>query len=160
MEWVSHYGCSTASLAPRFSLGSEVSCLFSISQPRALRHRKACMFERESCFKSVARCRHTEPTRRRICTSARHAPACKLRQCPTKTVDSSRTNCFGQRSRSSSNLEYWRDDMKIVLTSSPAAGHVNPLLVVAGMLQNAGHETAIYTGSLFREKAQAAGSRF
>jgi UDP:flavonoid glycosyltransferase YjiC (YdhE family) len=50
--------------------------------------------------------------------------------------------------------------MKIVLTSSPAAGHVNPLLVVAGMLQNAGHETAMYTGSMFREKAQAAGSRF
>jgi UDP:flavonoid glycosyltransferase YjiC (YdhE family) len=50
--------------------------------------------------------------------------------------------------------------MKIVLAASPIAGHVNPLLVVARMLQNAGHETAIYTGSLFREKAQAAGSRF
>ncbi len=50
--------------------------------------------------------------------------------------------------------------MKIVLASSPAAGHLNPLLVVARMLQNAGHETAIYTGSLFREKAQAVGAKF
>jgi UDP:flavonoid glycosyltransferase YjiC (YdhE family) len=50
--------------------------------------------------------------------------------------------------------------MKIVLAASPIAGHVNPLLVVARILQNAGHETAMYTGSQFREKAQAAGSRF
>jgi MGT family glycosyltransferase len=50
--------------------------------------------------------------------------------------------------------------MKIVLAASPIAGHVNPLLVVARILQNAGHETAMYTGSQFRKKAQAAGSRF
>jgi MGT family glycosyltransferase len=50
--------------------------------------------------------------------------------------------------------------MKIVLAATPVAGHVNPLLVVARMLKNAGHETAIYTGSLFREKARATGSKF
>ena len=48
--------------------------------------------------------------------------------------------------------------MKIVLAASPIAGHVNPLLVVARILQNAGHETAMYTGSQFRKKAQAAGT--
>src|SRR5580698_3820792 len=50
--------------------------------------------------------------------------------------------------------------MKIVFAASPIAGHVNPLLVVARMLKNAGHETAIYTGSVFRKKAEATGSTF
>jgi UDP:flavonoid glycosyltransferase YjiC (YdhE family) len=50
--------------------------------------------------------------------------------------------------------------MKVLLASSPIAGHLNPLLVAAGMLKNAGHETALYTGSLFRGKIEAAGVRF
>jgi MGT family glycosyltransferase len=50
--------------------------------------------------------------------------------------------------------------MKVLLASSPVTGHVNPLLVIARILRDTGHETAIYTGSLFREKVQAAGVEF
>lgn len=50
--------------------------------------------------------------------------------------------------------------MKILLASMPATGHFNPLLVVARILKNAGHEPVIYTGKLFRDKTEAAGIRF
>ena len=50
--------------------------------------------------------------------------------------------------------------MKVLLASTPASGHVSPLLVIARMLRNAGHETAIYTGSVFRKKVLAAGVGF
>jgi MGT family glycosyltransferase len=50
--------------------------------------------------------------------------------------------------------------MRVLLASSPIAGHVNPLLVVGRILKNAGHETALYTGSLFRKKIEAAGLGF
>ena len=36
--------------------------------------------------------------------------------------------------------------MKVLFAASPFTGHVNPLLVAARVLQNAGHETALYTG--------------
>jgi MGT family glycosyltransferase len=55
---------------------------------------------------------------------------------------------------------YSRKKMKVLLASIPASGHVNPLLVLARMLRNAGHETAIYTGSVFRKKVRAAGIGF
>lgn len=50
--------------------------------------------------------------------------------------------------------------MKILLASVPATGHFNPLLVAARHLKKTGHETAIYTSVLFREKIEAAGVRF
>ncbi|HEY4049118.1 MAG TPA: nucleotide disphospho-sugar-binding domain-containing protein [Acidobacteriaceae bacterium] len=50
--------------------------------------------------------------------------------------------------------------MKVLLASIPATGHFNPLLVVARILKKAGHETAFYTSTLFRESIEAAGSRF
>jgi MGT family glycosyltransferase len=50
--------------------------------------------------------------------------------------------------------------MKILLASIPATGHFNPLLVAANILKKAGHETAFVTSALFREKIEAAGSRF
>jgi MGT family glycosyltransferase len=50
--------------------------------------------------------------------------------------------------------------MKVLFASIPAAGHFNPPFVAARMLKKAGHETAIYTGTLFREKIEAAGVRF
>jgi UDP:flavonoid glycosyltransferase YjiC (YdhE family) len=50
--------------------------------------------------------------------------------------------------------------MKVLFAATPVIGHVNPLLVAARILQNAGHETAFYTGSLFREKIESAGIRF
>lgn len=50
--------------------------------------------------------------------------------------------------------------MKVLLASSPLAGHLNPMLVAARVLKNAGHTVAFYTGSLFRENIEAAGMRF
>jgi UDP:flavonoid glycosyltransferase YjiC (YdhE family) len=46
--------------------------------------------------------------------------------------------------------------MKVLFAASPVIGHVNPLLVAARVLQNAGHETALYTGTHFREKIESA----
>jgi MGT family glycosyltransferase len=50
--------------------------------------------------------------------------------------------------------------MKVLFATTPAVGHVNPMLVAARVLQNAGHETAVYTGTVFREKIESAGMSF
>jgi MGT family glycosyltransferase len=50
--------------------------------------------------------------------------------------------------------------MKVLFASSPIIGHVNPMLVAARVLKNAGHTVAFYTGSLFREKIESAGIHF
>jgi UDP:flavonoid glycosyltransferase YjiC (YdhE family) len=50
--------------------------------------------------------------------------------------------------------------MKILLASIPTTGHFNPILVAARILKEAGHETAIYTGVIFRDKIEKAGVRF
>ena len=50
--------------------------------------------------------------------------------------------------------------MKILLASMPATGHFNPVLVAARILKEAGHETAIYTSVVFREKTERAEVRF
>jgi UDP:flavonoid glycosyltransferase YjiC (YdhE family) len=50
--------------------------------------------------------------------------------------------------------------MKILLASIPATGHFNPILVAARILKEAGHETAIYTSVVFRERIEGAEVRF
>jgi MGT family glycosyltransferase len=50
--------------------------------------------------------------------------------------------------------------MKVLLTSIQGTGHINPVLVVAGILTKAGHEPVIYTSKLFRDKIEAAGIPF
>ena len=50
--------------------------------------------------------------------------------------------------------------MKILFAATPLTGHVNPTFAAARALKEAGHTTALYTGSLFREKVEAAGIRF
>ena len=50
--------------------------------------------------------------------------------------------------------------MKILLASIPATGHFNPILVAARILKEAGHETAIYTSLVFRDKIERAEVRF
>jgi UDP:flavonoid glycosyltransferase YjiC (YdhE family) len=50
--------------------------------------------------------------------------------------------------------------MKILLASIPATGHFNPILVAARILKEAGHETAIYTSVVFRDKIEKTGVRF
>jgi UDP:flavonoid glycosyltransferase YjiC (YdhE family) len=53
-----------------------------------------------------------------------------------------------------------RSYMKILLASIPATGHFNPVLVAARILKEAGHETAIYTSVVFRDKIERAEVRF
>jgi UDP:flavonoid glycosyltransferase YjiC (YdhE family) len=50
--------------------------------------------------------------------------------------------------------------MKILLASIPATGHFNPVFVAARILKEAGHETAIYTSVVFRDKIEKAGMQF
>jgi UDP:flavonoid glycosyltransferase YjiC (YdhE family) len=53
-----------------------------------------------------------------------------------------------------------RNQLKILLASIPATGHFNPILVAARILKEAGHETAIYTSVVFRDKIERAGVPF
>ena len=50
--------------------------------------------------------------------------------------------------------------MKIILAPTPISGHVNPLLVTARILLDAGHDVLVTTGSAFRKKVEATGARF
>jgi MGT family glycosyltransferase len=50
--------------------------------------------------------------------------------------------------------------MKILVASTPAIGHLNPMLAVARVLMSDGHEVAIYTASAFRARVEACGAGF
>src|SRR5580698_635863 len=50
--------------------------------------------------------------------------------------------------------------MKILIASIPAAGHLNPLLSVASLLVEAGHEVAVQVHEDLRATVEAAGHRF
>lgn len=50
--------------------------------------------------------------------------------------------------------------MKILIASTPATGHVNPMLALTRILVAEGHEVAIYTGSAFRGRVEASSARF
>jgi MGT family glycosyltransferase len=50
--------------------------------------------------------------------------------------------------------------VRILIASTPANGHVNPMLAIARILVGEGHEVAVYTGSAFRDRIEAAGAEF
>jgi MGT family glycosyltransferase len=50
--------------------------------------------------------------------------------------------------------------MKILLASTPATGHINPLLGIVHMLQAEGHEISFLTGSAFRDRIEKSGAKF
>jgi MGT family glycosyltransferase len=50
--------------------------------------------------------------------------------------------------------------MKILIASTPAAGHLNPLLGVASILAESGHEIAVQINEDLRPAVEAAGHRF
>ncbi len=50
--------------------------------------------------------------------------------------------------------------MKILIASMPATGHMNAMLAIARILTTEDHEVAIYTGSAFRARVEAAGAKF
>ncbi len=50
--------------------------------------------------------------------------------------------------------------MKILIASTPATGHLNPLLAIAGILMAEGHEIAFLSGSVLRDSIEAIGAKF
>jgi hypothetical protein len=50
--------------------------------------------------------------------------------------------------------------MKILIASIPAPGHFNPLLSIASLLVESGHEVAIQVNEDLRPAVEAAGHRF
>ena len=50
--------------------------------------------------------------------------------------------------------------MKILIASTPATGHLNPLLAITRILSMEGHEIAFLTGSAFRARIESTGARF
>lgn len=50
--------------------------------------------------------------------------------------------------------------MKIVIATTPAPGHVNPMLGIARILMAEGHEVMAVTGSAFQERVKSIGAMF
>jgi UDP:flavonoid glycosyltransferase YjiC (YdhE family) len=50
--------------------------------------------------------------------------------------------------------------MKILIASTPATGHLNPLLAITRILSAEGHEIAFLTGSVFRSRIESSGFKF
>jgi MGT family glycosyltransferase len=50
--------------------------------------------------------------------------------------------------------------MKILIASTPANGHVNPMLAITRILLAENHQVAFYTGAAFRGRVVAAGAQF
>lgn len=50
--------------------------------------------------------------------------------------------------------------MKILMASTPATGHINPLLGVGHVLMAAGHELVVLSGSWLRDRIEQAGAQF
>ena len=50
--------------------------------------------------------------------------------------------------------------MKILMASTPATGHINPMLAIGHVLMAAGHELVFLTGSWARDRIEAAGAKF
>src|SRR6266568_5118655 len=50
--------------------------------------------------------------------------------------------------------------MKILIASTPATGHLNPLLAIARILVAENHEIAFLTGTAFRARIEASSAKF
>ncbi len=50
--------------------------------------------------------------------------------------------------------------MKILIASTPATGHLNPMLAITQILRGDGHEIAFLTGTAFRARVEASGVKF
>jgi len=50
--------------------------------------------------------------------------------------------------------------MKILVASTLATGHLNPLLAITRVLLGEGHEIAFLTGSAFRDRIESSGAKF
>ena len=53
-----------------------------------------------------------------------------------------------------------RSLMKILVSSTPANGHINPLLAIANIVMAEGHEVVVLSGTSFRDRIEKSGARF
>ena len=53
-----------------------------------------------------------------------------------------------------------QDLMKILIASTPATGHLNPLLAIARILIAEGHEITCLTGTAMRDRIESSGAKF
>jgi hypothetical protein len=50
--------------------------------------------------------------------------------------------------------------MKIIIASTPATGHINPLLAIGHVLIAEGHEVVVLSGTWLRDRLEGAGAGF
>ena len=50
--------------------------------------------------------------------------------------------------------------MRILMASTPAPGHINPLLAVGHVLMEEGHELVVLSGSWLQDRIERAGAQF
>ena len=50
--------------------------------------------------------------------------------------------------------------MKILMASTPAAGHINPMLAIGRVLMAGGHELVCLSGTWLRDRIERAGAQF
>jgi UDP:flavonoid glycosyltransferase YjiC (YdhE family) len=50
--------------------------------------------------------------------------------------------------------------MRILIASTPATGHLNPLLAIAHILIAEGHEVGVLSGTALRERIENSGAGF
>ena len=50
--------------------------------------------------------------------------------------------------------------MNILFASTPATGHINPLLAITRILLAEGHQVTFLTGSVFRDRIENSGAKF
>src|SRR5271170_3377007 len=52
------------------------------------------------------------------------------------------------------------DQMKILMSSTPAMGHINPMLAIGRVLMAEGHEVVCVSGTWLRDRIEGAGMQF
>lgn len=50
--------------------------------------------------------------------------------------------------------------MKVLMTSTPATGHINPMLAIAHVLMTEGHEITVLSGTWLRDRIERSGAKF
>jgi UDP:flavonoid glycosyltransferase YjiC (YdhE family) len=50
--------------------------------------------------------------------------------------------------------------MNILFASTPATGHINPLLAITRILLAESHKVTFLTGSVFRDRIENSGAKF
>src|SRR5215470_902443 len=79
------------------------------------------------------------------------------RSCPPEPIG---LDCPSDESGRGFRQSEREDPMKILIASTPATGHVNPLLAIGRILIAEGHEVVGLSGSTLRERIESIGAGF